>query len=360
MRFVVAMTLMTLVLSGGLRSAHAVDGGQERVGGGSGPLSARQERALKPGDVFKECDKCPELVVVPAGSFMMGSPASEKGRDYDEGPQHEVKIAHPFAVGKFHVTVDQFAAFVEATGYDAGSLCWGWNGRRPEIRERWSSKASLNIVTAGGTSTSEGQGQRPEPQMEHAAATRLHPGFAQERSHPVVCVSWKDAKAYVAWLSRNTGKTYRLLTESEFEYAARGGSSSRYPFGDDEAQMCRYGNGPDKTAQATIPGASGWAVFPCSDGYAYTSPSGSFAANGFGLYDMHGNAWSWVEDCYHDRYDRAPADDSAWTSRDCSRRVLRGGSWYLRPRNLRAAYRYRYSGIFRFNYIGFRVARTLD
>jgi len=319
---VVALVLLILVLSGGLRSAHA----QEGVDGGARPLSATEERALKPGDVFKECDMCPELVVVPTGSFTMGSPASEKGRGDNEGPQHPVTIAHPLAVGKFHVTVDQFAAFVKATGFDAGSSCWVWNGSRGE---------------------------------EQTGLSWRNPGFAQEGTHPAVCLNWNDTKAYVGWMSRKTGKNYRLLSESEFEYAARGGSSTRYFFGDDEAQMCRYANGADKTAQATIPGISDWRVVPCSDGYAYTSPSGSFTANSFGLYDMHGNAWSWVEDCYHDSYEGAPADGSAWTSGDCSRRVVRGGSWFYVPRNLRAAFRDWYS-FYRSNLVGFRVVRTFD
>jgi formylglycine-generating enzyme required for sulfatase activity len=275
--------------------------------------------------VFKECDKCPEMLVVPAGSFTMGSPASEAGRE-DEGPQHPVKIARPFAAGKFHVTVDQFAAFAAEAGYDAGSKCWTFEGGKAEERQ--------------------GRSWR-------------NPGFTQSGSHPAVCLSWNDAKAYVAWLSSKTQKTYRLLTEAEWEYATRAGSTTRYFFGDDEKDLCRHGNGADQTAKSKIAGAGQWSTAPCSDGYAYTAPVGSFSPNKLGLYDMHGNAWQWVEDCYHDSYTGAQSDGSAWTSGDCSRRVLRGGSWSLYPRFLRSALRSRYSSDFRDVFSGFRLGRTL-
>jgi formylglycine-generating enzyme required for sulfatase activity len=257
------------------------------------------------------CPMCPEMVVVPAGSFTMGSPSTEQGRYDVEGPQHSVHISRPFAVGKFHVTVDEFAAFVTETGYDAGSKCWTFD---------------------------EGTWQEREGRSWRS------PGFAQSGSHPVVCLNWNDAKAYVEWLSRKTEKPYRLLTEAEFEYAARAGTTTRYFFGDDEKDMCRYGNGADQTAKSSIPWGENlpfWLFFPCSDGYAYTSPVGSFAPNAFGLYDMHGNAWEWTEDCWHDNYHGAPTDGAAWTAGDCSRRVVRGGSWSNLPGALRAAIRFR-------------------
>ena len=249
------------------------------------PLTAAQERGLKPKNSFKECAQCPEMVVVPAGSFTMGSPENEKGRGKDEGPQHTVTIGKPFAVGKFHVTVDQFAAFVAATGYDAGFKCW----------------------------TVEGGGKVEE----RSGRSWRNPGFAQAGSHPAVCLSWNDAKAYVDCLARTTGRPYRLLTEAEWEYAARAriapGKYPRYSFGDDEKDLCRFANGIDWKARDTIDGAKNWTTAPCDDGYAYTSPIGSFAANSFGLYDMQGNAWQWTADCYHDSYNAAPADGSAWT-----------------------------------------------
>jgi formylglycine-generating enzyme required for sulfatase activity len=137
------------------------------------------------------------------------------------------------------------------------------------------------------------------------------------------------------------------------------GAYPRYSFGNDEKDLCRYGNGADQTAKTIIPGAKDWTVAPCNDGYAYTSPVGSFAANGFGLYDMQGNAWQWTEDCYHDSYAGAPADGRAWTTGDCSSRVLRGGSWFNDPHYLRSANRFRVQPDYRGNVVGFRIARTL-
>jgi formylglycine-generating enzyme required for sulfatase activity len=294
------------------------------------PLSAERERGLKPKDVFKECDACPEMVVVPAGSFTMGSPDNEKDRDKDESPQHGVTIARPFAVGKFEVTLDQFAAFVKETGYDAGSECFTFE---------------------------QGKGEK------RSGRSFRNPGYGQNGSHPAACVNWDDAKAYVGWLSRKTGKTYRLLTEAEWEYAARArttpGSAPRFHFGDDEKAMCRYGNGADQTAKKSIPGAANWPVLSCDDGYAYTAPVGSFTANAFGLYDMHGNVWEWTEDCYHDSYRGAPTDGSAWTAGDCKYRVVRGGSWSFDSGHLRAANRVRDASGSRFVDYGLRVARTL-
>jgi formylglycine-generating enzyme required for sulfatase activity len=166
-------------------------------------------------------------------------------------------------------------------------------------------------------------------------------------------VSWDDAKAYADWMANETGKPYRLLSEAEFEYAARGQTSPgvypRFWFGDDEKDLCRHGNGYDRGA--------GWKKAPCSDGYHYTSPAGHYQPNAFGLYDMLGNAWQWTADCWHDNYTGAPADGSAWTSGDCARgRVLRGGSWGNDPRILRAAARDWSTDTIDTG--GFRVART--
>jgi formylglycine-generating enzyme required for sulfatase activity len=295
---------------------------------GATPLSTERESALKPKDVFKECDTCPEMVVVPAGSFTMGSRASETGRSDNEGPQHPVKIAKSFAVGKFHVTVDQFTAFVAETGYDAGTKCY---------------------VFEGGSKMEEKQGR-----------SWRNPGFAQTGAHPAVCLSWNDAKAYVAWLSRKTGRSYRLLTEAEWEYAARAGSTTRYSFGDDEKESCRYVNGADQTAKSTIPEAKNWTIAPCSDGYAYTAPAGSFLPNAFALHDMHGNAYQWLQDCWHANYTGALADGSARTSADCSVRVVRGGAWWVPPSGLRSARRDWTRADNRHAYVGFRLVRTLD
>jgi formylglycine-generating enzyme required for sulfatase activity len=294
------------------------------------PLSLAEECALKPKDSFRECSGCPEMVVVPAGLFTMGSPASENERGNDEGPQHTVTIGKPLAVGKFHVRVDQFAAFVAETGYDARSKCLTFEGGKFE---------------------------------ERSDRSWRNPGFAQGGSQPAVCVNRNDAKAYVDWLARKTGRNYRLLTEAEWEYAARArtepGAYPPYVFGDEEADLCRHGNGADLTAKSTIAAAKDWTVAPCTDGYAYTSPVGAFAANGFGLYDMQGNAWQWTEDCYHGSYDGAPSDGEAWTTGNCGRRVVRGGSWSDYPVFLRSASRIWCTADYRFYDLGFRVGRTL-
>jgi formylglycine-generating enzyme required for sulfatase activity len=292
-------------------------------------LTAERERELQPKDSFRECDVCPELVVIPAGSFTMGSPNRERGRDRSEGPQHVVTFRSPFAVGKFEVTVDQFAAFVSETGYDAGLLCWTVEDGKAEVRD--------------------GRSWR-------------NPGYSQTGSHPASCLSWNDAKAYVAWLSTKTGKGYRLLTEAEWEYAARArthpGLGPRFIFGDDEDAICQHGNGADRTAKRSGSFPKNKTFLSCNDGYAYAAPVGRFSANGFGLYDMLGNVWEWTEDCWNDSYRGAPTSGSAWTSGDCSKRVLRGGAWDDYPKYLRAADRY-WGFTDDRGIMGTRVARTL-
>jgi formylglycine-generating enzyme required for sulfatase activity len=177
-----------------------------------------------------------------------------------------------------------------------------------------------------------------------------------------VCVSWDDAKAYVDWMARKTGKPYRLLSEAEFEYAARGRTSpGTYPsfwFGEDERDLCRYANGADQKAWDSIIALKNWPFAPCNDGYAYTSPAGHFESNAFGLYDMAGNAGQWTADCFHDSYNGAPSNGSVWATRDCKRgRVVRGGEWSSFPTFLHAARRSEGAGAAHIN--GVRLARTL-
>ena len=261
-------------------------------------ISAAKEEALRPGDSFKECARdCPEMVVVPAGSFVMGSPESEQGRRQFEGPLHRVTIAKPFAVSKVELTFDDWDACV--TG-------GGCNGYKPS--------------DAGG-----GRGQQP-----------------------VINVDWDDAQAYVAWLSQVTGKTYRLLSEAEYEYATRAGTQTAYPWGDDIK-------------------LNGTAMANCNDcgskwDHTKTAPVASFAPNRFGLYDMVGNVSEWTADCVHNNFDGAPANGSAWTiGGDCiNDRILRGGGWTDAPRVLRSAARSANATVNRTNSVGFRVARTLD
>jgi formylglycine-generating enzyme required for sulfatase activity len=254
-------------------------------------LSAAQEQVLKPGDTFQECMNCPKMMVVPAGSFTMGSPASELGHDDFEGPQHKVTIARQFAVGQFELTFDD---------WDACAADGGCSGYKPSDQ-----------------------------------------GWGRSR-RPVINVSWDDAKAYVAWLTKKTGKPYRLLSEAEYEYAARAGTTTAYPWGDaigiNNANCDGCGSQWDNKQ---------------------TAPVGSFAANGFGLYDMVGNVVEWTQDCYHYGYSGAPTDGSAWTSGDCSSRVLRSGPWVIGPRDLRSANRLGGPARIRGYGIGFRIARML-
>ena len=213
---------------------------------------------------FRDCATCPEMIAVPAGEFMMGSPEREKGRENSEGPQHQVTIPKPFAVGKYPVTVGQFVKFVQETSYYKG--CYS-NPKSGSWRNAYSN---------------------------------------QSNNHPVVCISWYDALAYVDWLSIKTNENYRLLTEAEWEYVARAGTNTAYHFGDTFSHE-----------QANYDSAS-------------TVPVGKYPANAFGLHDMNGNVWEWVEDCWHSNYTGAPVDGSAWLDESGEKRVLRGGIELLR------------------------------
>jgi len=263
-----------------------------------GVLSTDTERALAPKDVFKECDDCPEMIVVPAGSFMMGSPESEWVRSKDEDPRHLVTIDQAFSVSKFAVTFDEWEACV-ADG--------GCNAYRPDDHG-W------------------GRGRRP-----------------------VIYVSWNDANAYAAWLSRKTSKTYRLLSETEREYVTRAGSTTPFWWGATISPQ-----------QANYNGNYAYGDGPTGENRARTLPVDSFQSNPWGLYQVHGNVNEWTQDCWHDDYVGAPSDGSAWTAGNCEFRVSRGGSWYSFPAILRSARRNRDFTDLRSFIIGFRVARTLS
>ena len=295
------------------------------------PKSGQEAPAIRPGKTFRDCKTCPEMVVVPAGSFMMGSPKSEKGREKDEGPEHSVTFAKSFAVGKSEITRAQFATFVAATDYKMGNDCWTYE-KRGDNKWNWEKTKNRHWQS---------------------------PGYEQTGGHPVVCVSWNDANAYIAWLNKKvSGARYRLMTEAEWEYSARANSKTRYSYGDNPDQLCRHSNGTDRTPEPKT-GAT-WSKFSkCKDGHYYTAPVQSYKANSFGLHDMHGNVWEWVQDCYKDNYKSAPVDGSAVTLDNCSRRVLRGGSWLNGPQGLRSANRSRNYPGNRSSFSGFRVVRML-
>ena len=290
----------------------------------AGEGKARATSVSKPGKTFRDCPDCPEMLVIPAGSFEMGSPDSEKGRDKDEGPVHQVSIAS-FALSKTEITRGQFAAFVKKTRYNTGDKCWTLQDGKYDARPgNW-----------------------------------RNPGYPQDDKHPVTCINWQDAKAYAEWVSQKTGKKYRLPSEAEWEYAARGHTHTTRYWGESPEEACGYANVADKTAQAQIKGTSAWLVHNCMDGFAYTAPVGHFKANAFGLKDMLGNVWEWTEDSYHDNYKDAPTEGSAWQG-DGVKRVLRGGSWNNEPQNVRAAIRNGNKSAQRFSIFGFRVAKEIQ
>ena len=245
------------------------------------------------GTVFRDCADCPEMVVIPPGSFTMGSPESEPQR-MDEGPQHTVTISKPFAAGKFELTFDEWDACVGESGCSHRPGDEGW-----------------------------GRGKRP-----------------------VINVSWEDAKAYTEWLSRKTGKAYRLLSEAQWEYIARAGTITAFSFGNSiSPQQANYDSKVSYAGSSTAASAG------------RTVPVGGYPANAFGLHDVHGNVWEWTEDCLHGDYNGASADGSAWSRGDCSWRMLRGGNWDNDPRFLRSAVRFWSPASRRISFYGFRVSR---
>jgi formylglycine-generating enzyme required for sulfatase activity len=267
---------------------------------------------------------CPWMRVIPGGQFVMGDDVDAGEGDADEAPAHLVMIKRRFAVMETEVTVAQFRAFVADSGYQHGGGCVVWNG-----------KAFVD----------EPQGSWRLPFVD----------MALDDSQPVVCVSWIDAQAFAHWMTEHTGQVYRLLTEAEWEYTARAGSRGRFSFGDTEADLCRHANVADAATRRLLPYIAGAS---CDDGYPFIAPVGSFLPNAWGLFDMMGNAWEWVQDC-KSAYDTALRDGHAVDLHDCPYRQLRGGSWANRPAGARTANRDAGEPGHRDNSTGFRLARDL-
>jgi formylglycine-generating enzyme required for sulfatase activity len=281
--------------------------------------------APAPGVVFRDCRDCPDLVVVPPGRFMMGSPASEAGRFDDEGPVREVTIARALAVMRTPVTVAQFARFARSSGFSPPDGCNVWNDKGD-----WQKVAARNW---------------------------RDPGFAQASDHPIVCISWDEGQAFARWLSARTGQSYRFLTEAEFEYVARAGTSTAYHWGSDGENFCSFANGFDQTAAR---GHEDWGKPACDDGFAFTAPAERFKPNTFGLYGVVGNVFQWVEDCFvPGGYTDAPADGSSRATSECKTRAIRGGSWANGPRGLRSAMRDRDPQDSRYANISIRLVREI-
>ncbi len=265
-------------------------GGSFPVTRRAAPLSERELLGLHPKDLFKECEFCPEMVVVAAGAFVMGAPESEPGSTPDERPQHRVKFAQPFSVGRFPVTLREWDACVKA-----------------------------NACTHRSTDQN-----------------------VERESRPIGGITWEDAKGYVSWLSHVTGRTYRLLTEAEREYVTRAGTTTAFWWGD------TFSPPPDERHAITELKAD-----------TASATVRTFAPNPWGLYQVHGDVYDWVEDCWNETYDGAPTDGSAWTTGNCDRHVLRGGAFSRRPQTMRSAARIWFGSSQRLSYMSVRVARSL-
>lgn len=269
------------------------------------PLQAAQKPPA-PSTVFKDCENCPEMVVLPAGSFVMGTPDDEVGRQHDEGPQRTVTFAKSFAISRYQVTAAELDAYIKQSG----------------------------VVIKNGD-------ERPGRWCEAGK-----PSYEQGPRQPAVCVDYHEVQAYAQWLSKRTGHTYRMLSEAEREYGARAGSTGPFPFPFDkegEYQISQHAN-----------------TYGPKDGYAYSSPVGSYPPNAFGVYDMHGNVYEWVADCWHDSYEGAPVDGSAWIDdAQCDLVQIRGNDWGEPPIFSRSGNRNNAYKNTRGDWIGFRVAREL-
>lgn len=278
-------------------------------------LSEAAERDLRVGDRFRECETCPEMVVMPRADFVMGSSPGQPGHEPDEAPTRKVTFATRIAVARHAVSLGEYETFVALTGYRPGTGC------RIFEAGQWSERGDLSF---------------------------RNPGFSQGPDHPVVCVNWSDAKAFTDWMTARMNATYRLPSEAEREYFARAGSTTAFSWGND-----------------VDPGKASYDWSAVFGGSARAEPRrGTFAVNAFqpnawGLFQVHGNVSEWVEDCWNDSYRGAPTDGSAWIAGDCKRRVLRGGSWGYAPKDIRSAYREGATLTNRNFNFGFRVVREL-
>ena len=299
---------------------------------------------LKPLKTFRDCPECPEMIVIPAGSFMMGCLENDSSCSPQEKPLREIKIRQ-FAAGKFDVTRGEWRAFVAATNRPTSGGCVASALPIDSLHTPW----DLN-----------------------PSASWKNLGFTQDDSHPVVCITWNDAQEYIRWLSKKTGADYRLLTEAEWEYAARAGTTTPFPWGSTATH--EYANyGRDNCCEGRQLGDDQW---------TFTSPVGSFPPNAFGLYDMNGNVLQYVQDCFANSYSAHPTDGTAYTGsielkmterfswmdgkNSCSFHMIRGGCWGDPPEMIRSSFR-NWSpgpGATLENYssagLGFRVAKTLQ
>lgn len=307
--------LTSLALCATLSGTASAQGGAERI---------------------QDCKNCPEMITLPGGNFIMGAPPGEEEREgmpadlrRRSQPQRRIGIAPGLAMARTTVTRGQFAAFVEETGHEPGTGCWVF-------------------VNNGATYEYE---HRP-------GLSWRSPGFEQTDEHPVVCVSWHDAMAYAAWLTRQTNRVYRLPSEAEWEFAARAGTLTARFWGDSVVGACEHANVADMTLANTLNlDRRPQFTHRCTDGHAYTAPVGSFRPNAFGLYDMLGNVWQWTADCLNPSLEGVPTDGSPRLTGDCDSRPMRGGSWSHLPWYVRSGNRVRGQAAERYSTVGFRVLR---
>ena len=318
------------------RVSSNCDGLDVLVGGSS-------RNCISPGSGarFRDCPSCPEVAVVPDGTLVMGATKdeiAELAREYPdrsanlawEGPQSVTTVNAPFAVNVSHITRGEFAVFAKVTKFTPKGGCYTFNGVDWTLDPK---------------------------------ATWQSPGFSQTDQHPVVCISWDDAVAYAKWLSLLTGHSYRLLSEAEIEYVSRankpGEPRSRYFFGDKIRDLCLYGNSADEQASKTY-SLEKEQLAPCDDGFAQTAPVARYRPNAWGLHDVFGNVWTWTSDCWNENHESRPRDAAARLTGDCTKRVVRGGSWSNAAIDLRSSVRDKNLVGDRSSNLGFRLGRDLD
>ena len=287
--------------------------------------TAATEVSLEAESVFRDCSDCPEMVVIPPGRYDMGYDGGISEERYD-GPMHPVTIGYTFALGRFEITTAQFRRFVEETGHVTPNDC--------------------RIITE--------EGMRNTPGLSWSNPGYGRPPLDQE---PVACITWPDAKAYVNWLAAKTGQPYRLPTEAEWEYVAHDRNTHIFAWGEDPDDGCVYANIYDQSGRNPLRPNT---PVNCDDGFAMASPVGSFPPNSFGLYDVIGNVWEWVEDCYVVPYSDQPTDGGAFFSDEgCTVRSVRGGCWSTRTERLRPTFRGRDEETLITQVFGLRIARDL-
>ncbi len=321
-------TLRALLFAAAILSAVTVLRAAVPAKGSDGAAAVEPSRA---GEVFRDCATCPELVVLPAGNFLMGTPRERQIPT--EVPAElspvRIRIERPYAMGRYEVTRAEYAVFARATGRDTALVrCRTWVEAKQGFRDleiRWD---GANV-----------------------------PAVPTDR-HPASCIDWHDAAAYADWLSERTGKRYRLPSEAEWEYAAKAGTDTLRPWGDDPDAGCHQMNANDRSTVRRYP--LGWGRIDCDDGHADVAPVGSLQPNAFGLYDMLGNVWEWAEDCASLEYIGRPTDARAWVwDGGCRRRIQRGGGWSTGPERTRPGFHGDGSADDRADFAGFRVVREL-